>query len=482
MSMLKKGRPALFAACLLSLGVAGAILPATSQATATTFTSEQLQERMLERRAVEAALWGMPLVNFDAMRQAYFRDAGAKYNDIMYWSGPSDWKNQTTTPNHSTIYVMFFSNLKDGPVVFDVPATSKASLYGATVDAWTAPQINVGTLGEDKGKGAKYLLLPPGFKGEVPAGYVPVQSATNNVYALLRVITKSVEKEDLADGVDYLKGIKVYPLADAAAPKAGRYIDIAGKVYDGIARFDSSFYESLARVVDEEVVQERDMTMMGQLRSLDIGKGLAFRPDARRKAMLERAIGEAHAYMMEGYDKTGKTIWAGKRQWRSLVPTDVAIPTRLSFIEGDRGLNVDERAYAWFGMFGPIVPPGPHFYLKTYETGKGEPLDGGQNYRLTIPANVPAKEFWSVDVYDAKTAGFIREAKVVGLDSYNKSMKQNADGTTDLYFGPTPPAGNEGNWISTKAGERFFTLFRIYGPDRDKLKGGWVLNDIEQIK
>jgi hypothetical protein len=42
---------------------------------------------------VEAAIWGMPLVNFDAMRQAYFRDAGAKYNDVMYWSKPSDWKN-----------------------------------------------------------------------------------------------------------------------------------------------------------------------------------------------------------------------------------------------------------------------------------------------------------------------------------------------------------------------------------------------------
>ncbi|MNZ44801.1 hypothetical protein D3C78_624380 [compost metagenome] len=478
---LKKTRSTLFAACLLSLGVAATVLPSVSQAAAAKFTSEQLQERMLERRAVEAALWGMPLVNFDAMRQAYFRDAGAQYNDIMYWSGPSDWKNQTTTPNHSTIYAMFFSNLKDGPVVFDIPATSKASLYGAPLDAWTAPLINVGTLGEDKGKGGKYLLLPPGYKGEVPAGYVPVQSSTNNVYALLRVITKSVEKADLADGVDYLKGIKVYPLADAAAPKAGNYVDISGKVFDGIATFDSGFYESLARMVAEEPVQDRDLTMMGQLRSLGIGKDLAFKPDAQRRTLLDRAIGEAHAYMMEGYDKSGDRIWAGKRQWRTLVPMGVAIPTKLTFVEEGKGLNVDQRSYAWFGMFAPIIPPGPHFYLKSYETGQGEKLDGGKNYRLTIPANVPAKEFWSVDVYDAKTAGFIREAKVVGLDSYNKGMKQNADGTTDLYFGPKPPAGHEANWISTKAGEQFFTLFRIYGPDRDKLKAGWVLNDIEQL-
>lgn len=133
-------------------------------------------------------------------------------------------------------------------------------------------------------------------------------------------------------------------------------------------------------------------------------------------------------------------------------------------------------------MFGPIVPPGPHVYMKSHETGKGEPLDGGRTYRLTIPANAPAKEFWSVDVYDAATGGFIREAKVVGLDSYDQKMKRNADGTVDLYFSPTPPAGHESNWITTKPGQQFFTLFRIYGPDKAMLHRSWVLNDIEKIK
>src|SRR5258705_1165393 len=98
--------------------------------------SDLLNRRTTERRAVEAAIWGMPLVNTDAMRQAYFRDAGAKYNDILYFSKPPDWKFQVTTPNASTNYVYFNYNLKDGPVVVEIPAAVGAGLLGSMVDAW----------------------------------------------------------------------------------------------------------------------------------------------------------------------------------------------------------------------------------------------------------------------------------------------------------------------------------------------------------
>jgi hypothetical protein len=155
------------------------------------FNASDLVRRTVERRAVEAAIWGMPLVSFDAMRQAYFRDAGATYNDVMYWSKPSDWKNQTTTPNHSTNYVMFFMNLKDGPVVVDIPAAEQQALYGTLIDSWTEPLLNVGNTGYDQGKGAKYVMMPPGSNQASPDGYVAVPCPTYNCYSLLRVIVKS---------------------------------------------------------------------------------------------------------------------------------------------------------------------------------------------------------------------------------------------------------------------------------------------------
>ena len=142
---------------------------------------------------------------------------------------------------------------------------------------------------------------------------------------------------------------------------------------------------------------------------------------------------------------------------------------------------LDERAYAWFAMFGPIVPPGVQVYMKSYATATGQPLDGNHSYRLRVPADVPANDFWSVDAYDVSTGGFIRQARVVGLDSYDQQLKRNVDGTVDLYFAPEAPPGHESNWISTQPGQRFFTLFRIYGPKQAMIDRSWVLNDVEKI-
>src|SRR5262245_44086821 len=144
------------AACLFLSSVA-------TSAFAQNYSAHDLARRTVERRAVEAVIWGMPLVNTDAMRQAYFRDIGAKYNDICYFSKPADWRFQVTTPNASTNYVYFNFNLKEGPLVLDVPPTVGAGLLGVVVDAWDAGQADVGPAGEDQGKGGKYLLVPPDF-------------------------------------------------------------------------------------------------------------------------------------------------------------------------------------------------------------------------------------------------------------------------------------------------------------------------------
>lgn len=98
-----------------------------------------------------------------------------------------------------------------------------------------------------------------------------------------------------------------------------------------------------------------------------------------------------------------------------------------------------------------------------------------------MPTNVPARNFWAIDVYDATSATFIRESPVVGVDSYNEKLKKNADGTVDVYFAPKPPAGQESNWILTREGKPFFMMFRFYGPENQAVDGSWVLNDIEKV-
>jgi len=448
---------------------------------AQSFSSDDLARRTIRRRAVEAAIWGMPLVNFDAMRQAYLRDAGAKYNDVIYWSKPSDWKNQVTTPNASTNYVMFFVNLKEGPVVVEVPPASDASLFGTLIDAWNVPVMDVGDAGEDRGKGAKYLLLPPAYKAQPVAGYIQAPFSTFNAYSLLRVIPKTSNADDLTRAIAYLKKLKIYPLSSTASPRAPRFIDMVDKRFEAIPPYDAGFYTSLARMVAEEPIKERDLAVMGQLRSLGIGKDLKFEPSVRITGILERSISEAHAVMLDGFSKEGEIWWPGRR-WR-LVATDDILKSKATFLMNDR-VMVDERAFVFFGAFGGTHNPPPNLYVKTFEDKDGSPLSGSNTYRLRIPSNVPTTQFWAVVAHDTQTGGFIREAPVVGLDSFNRTLRKNADGAVDLYFAPKAPHGHENNWISTAPGRPFFLLFRNYAPEPSVLAktSTWVLGDVEQIR
>src|SRR5271168_41093 len=179
---------------------------------------KDLAQRTIERRAVEAAIWGMPLVNTDAMRQAYFRDVGAKYNDICYFSTPADWHFQVTTPNASTNYVYFNFNLKDVPVVVEIPAAVGAGLLGSMVDAWDEPMADIGPAGEDQGRGGKYLLLPPDFKGAPPPGFFALRYPTYNGYALYRAIKAGTTAADLAASPGLAKTLRAYLLSQQGSP------------------------------------------------------------------------------------------------------------------------------------------------------------------------------------------------------------------------------------------------------------------------
>src|SRR5215467_2962869 len=143
-----------------------------------TFNSAELAERAIYRRAVEAVSWGMPAVNYDRMLQAALAN-GAKANQVVYWSRPVNWKNQTLTPNPDTIYLNPFYDTTDGPVVVEIPpADSDHVIVGSFDVAWQNALEDVGPAGADKGKGAKYLITPPGYRTQPPEGYIALASET----------------------------------------------------------------------------------------------------------------------------------------------------------------------------------------------------------------------------------------------------------------------------------------------------------------
>lgn len=250
-------------------------------------SAQELNERTVQRRAVEAVIWGIPVVNYDRMYQARVSAANGSFNQILYWTRPSDWKNQTLTPNTDALYLMPFFNTKNaGPMVLEIPPALGGTIVGTVMDCWQTPLEDVGPAGVDKGKGGKYLILPPGYKEKVPAGYIALPSSNYEGYALLRSIPKSGGEADIAAAAAYGKQIQLYPLSAASHPPETKYADATNVVIESTIPYDMRFFESLNRIVQSEPWLERNKVMIDQLRSIGVEKGKPFQPDGDTTAAL----------------------------------------------------------------------------------------------------------------------------------------------------------------------------------------------------
>lgn len=128
------------------------------------------------------------------------------------------------------------------------------------------------------------------------------------------------------------------------------------------------------------------------------------------------------------------------------------------------------------------VPGKGAMYLIAFIDSQGSPLSGGSKYRLNLPSNIPAANFWSLTLYEAENAsGLANGQPFPSLGSRDKPV-QNADGSTDLYLGPKAPQGEEANWLATVPGRGYFAIIRLYGPTEAALDKSWKPGDIEKVK
>src|SRR6476469_5362394 len=337
----------------------------------TELTADELAERTLHRRAVEAVIWGMPAVNYDLMYQAMARNKGA-FNQIAYWSRLPDWKIQTLTPNPDAIYLTPFVNTKDvGPVVLEIPPADEGSITGTVMDAWQCALEDVGPAGVDKGQGGKYVILPPGSTDTVPNGYIPMPSDTYEGYALLRSIPKSGSEADIAKAVAYGKRIKLYPLSQSAKPPATVFVDVVDVVYDSTIPYDVRFFESLNGIVQAEPWLERDKAMIEQLKSIGIEQGKPFRPDPRTRDALEDAAREAHAWLVARYEASFSSAYYEGSHWALPVSHELLEGQQTFFARSDL-YPIDDRGVAYsFAYFCPKRTGAGSFYLLAIADGDG---------------------------------------------------------------------------------------------------------------
>jgi hypothetical protein len=442
-------------------------------------TTQLLYDNLDLMRGVQAFLRCIPGASVEAFMPAAKQFGGVDGN-VMIFEDKMDSKSLWLTPNHSCVYFHTWLDLTKGPIVMETPP----GVLGVVDDHWFRYICDYGNAGPDKGQGGKFLFLPPGYTGEVPEGYFVMRPKTYGVWAPGRGL---LVNGDPKPAVENIKAhLKIYPLAQAANPPVTKFTNMSGVPHNTVHANDFHFYEEINAIVQMEPNESLDPETMGLLAAIGIEKGKPFAPDARMKKILTEAAaignGTARAITFRSRVKENY-VYPGSSWW---------IPTRSGseFLLAPGVFDLDSRIgwhYAATGvtpaMFAKMVGRGSQ-YAYAFVDSKGRGLDGKKTYKVHLPPNIPMKENWSFTLYDNQTRSSLQtDARFPSVNSFDKGVTANPDGSYDIWFGPTLPKGAPAaNWAQTIPGKGWNMLFRLYSPLEPWFDKTWRLGEVELVK
>jgi hypothetical protein len=437
---------------------------------------EKLFDNLDFQHACQAYLWALPTVGFEYVLREQRHALGAKEGDVVICKGYQN-VSRLLTPNVTTPYIIGFLNLESsGPVVLEVPA---GAIAGSAMDFWQRPITDFGLTGPDEGMGGKYLLVGPGQEAppSLPDTVIVIHSTTFGIGFFYRALDADPAKSEAME-----QALKTYPWSRRDNPAPTQHITPTVVQTATLPR-GMEYWEQLAAVLEREPVQGRDRFFMAMLKPLGIERGKPFNPDARQKRILTEGamVGELLAKANSFDKRFPNARYRPDARWDYVIMADPA--------QDLPGLSqLDERAayfYEAVGLSKGMVNKTPgvgQAYLGCYRDKDGHALDGAKSYRLHVPANPPAKQFWSVTVYDTATRSIVQNKEQRADRSSREEIVKNADGSVDIYFGPTAPKGFEKNWIPTVPGRSWYAYLRLYGPLEAYFDHSWPLTDIETVK
>lgn len=420
-------------------------------------------------RGVDSFLNAVPGASLVAMRHG-LRSVGVDGLNVLGVTDPrANSASFFLTPNTATAYGTMFIDLHDGPVVIEPPTNSLCVVD----DFWFRYVTDMGIAGPDKGQGGKYLFLPPGYAGDEPDGYFICRTTTFTNWVVIRAL----------DGIEAVKQSRVYRLSDAGAPPEMTFVNLAEKVFNTVHSNDVSFFHEIDELVQEEPPGSLDPERAGQLAAIGIEHGRPFAPDERLTAILDSAAktaaGTSRALLYFPRGAENFTFDGGS--WK-----EAFVGGSYEFLRGQARM-LDARTLFHYAAT-VITPAMAHAqvgagsaYTYTAQDSRGRLLDGAKTYRLMLPPNPPAKNFWSVDVYDTQTRSLLQtDNPYPSLMSLTGTVQEEQDGSIVLWFGPSAPAGKEANWIQTVADKSWWPVLRIYGPLQPWFDKSWQPGEIEE--
>jgi hypothetical protein len=439
-------------------------------------TARKVYDNLDFQRSMQVFLSAIQASGMYATREGY-RTFGPDNQTILISDSFLDSRTLYLLANTETIYLTFWANTKEGPLVIEAPP----DVLGFINDFWSRYVTDMGRAGRDGGAGGKYLLLPPGYTGDVPEGYLVAQSPTYGNFVFVRGFIYNGDKGATVEQMK--KNFRVYPLALATNPPAMSFIDMSGKYFSCIPANDLSFFDQVDQIVQEEPLRATDPEIRGLLASIGIQKGKPFAPDARMKSILADAVSVGNA--------TARAITFNTRDQEAFIYP--GSQWQLGYIGNDHEfspdgvLNPDARTFFYYNATGitpamstKMIGIGSQYAFNGRDA-TGQNLDGSKNYRLHVPPNMPAKDFWSICLYDPQTRSLLQtDQRFPTISSQKEGIIVNPDTSVDVYFGPKPPTGKEANWIQTIPGKGWFTLLRLYGPLEPWFDKTWKPGEIEE--
>jgi len=443
-------------------------------------TVKTVYDNLDRMRGVEAFLAGLPAASTFALYDGPKAIGADRANKIQIWQKLMDSKTLLLTGNTSTLYSFTTLDLKtDGATVVELPP----GMLGAIDSAWFRYVGDFGPAGQDKGKGGKYIVLPPEYKGTVPEGYFILKSPTYRNWIFLR--------GSIAKGVDtavenITANLRIYPLSKAGNPPKTEFVKATGKVINTIPANDFGFYEQLNEVVQYEPIESLDPQTRGLFAAIGIVKGKPFNPDERMKKLLTDAvaIGNGTARAITFYPRTPGNYIYGKDSGWIMAFAD----KNPSFIY-DGAYNTEAATWFYYNAIG-VTPAmavtragaGSDYGIIATDKKK-QALDGAKTYKIRLPKDVPVKAFWAVTIYDTQTRSQLQtDQPYPTIGSQTKGIQKNADGSFDVYFAPKAPKGKENNWLQTIPGKSWIAVLRMYAPEEAWIDKTWRPSEIELVK